>query len=504
MEKLKVLLVSPEAVPFGKTGGLADVAGALPKAISALGHDARLVMPLYSHIDRSKFSVDKTSSDLTAEIAGREEKFTLFKDDTEGRAFDSWFIDHQGFYARDELYRNPKTGKDWEDNDERFGFFSMAVLESCRATGFMPDIIHCNDWQSGLIPAFMKVDPRYAEFHGIPSLLSIHNIAYQGNFPPESFLKLGLAGSLFAPGQGFEFWGMVSYLKAGVWYADLLNTVSDRYAREIQSSPEYGYGFEGILHDRSANLFGVLNGIDDDIWNPARDALIPAKFTPDKLSGKAKCKVALRRRTKLPNVRRDVPIIGIISRLTDQKGFDLISQVADELMGLDIQTAILGTGDQKYHDLFTDLQKKYPRKLSVKLGFDDELAHLIEAGSDMFLMPSRYEPCGLNQMYSLKYGTIPIVRETGGLADTIENANPARGTGTGFVFRNYDSREMLNAIKFALEVYKDKNVWEVMMLRGMRQDFSWIASAAKYVELYKRAIEKKHKVSSQGTAAQSD
>ena len=494
MQSMKILVVSPEAVPFAKTGGLADVAGALPKALAALGHDVKLVLPLYALVDRKKIQLSETAGKLNAEVAGRTESFKLLRDDSPNRAFDTWFIDHPGFFNRPELYRDPSTGNDWADNDERFILFSRAVLESCRKTGFQPDIIHCNDWQSGLIPALMKVDPRYSEFSEVGTLFSIHNIAYQGNFGGETFGKLGLDGSLFAPGEGFEFWSKISFLKAGVWFTDIINTVSKRYAREIQSSNEYGYGFEGILKDRSDDLYGVLNGIDDDIWNPAKDELLPAKFTPDDLAGKAKCKAALRKQANLPAVRRDIPIIGIISRLADQKGFDLIAQVADEILALDIQIVILGTGDQKYHDLFTALQKKYPKKLSLTLGFDNKLAHLIEAGSDMFLMPSRYEPCGLNQMYSLKYGTIPIVRETGGLADTIDNANPSRAAGTGFVFRNYDAREMLNSIKFAVEVFRDKNVWEVMMLRGMRQDFSWKASAAKYVDLYKKAIAKKQTV----------
>ncbi|OGC94808.1 MAG: starch synthase [candidate division Zixibacteria bacterium RBG_16_53_22] len=490
MHSFKILLVSPEAVPFAKTGGLADVAGALPKALKALGHDIRLAMPLYRQIDKSKYFLREVDSNLSAEAAGRKESFALYEDGRQGRAFDTWFVSHPGFFDRPELYKDPSTGQDYIDNEERFAFLARAVLESCRATDFMPDIVHCNDWQSGLIPAFMKVDPRFPEFREIATLLSIHNIGYQGNFPATSFQILGLDDSLFQPDQGFEYWGMVSFLKAGIWYSDIINTVSKRYAQEIQTSNEFGYGFEGILRDRAGDLFGVLNGIDYDVWNPAKDELIPAKFKPEKLEGKAKCKNALRRKTKLPMVRKDVPIIGIISRLADQKGFDLLAEVADDILALDLQMVILGTGDKKYHDLFIELQAKYPKKLSVTLGFDNELAHLIEAGSDMFLMPSRYEPCGLNQMYSLKYGTIPIVRETGGLADTIENVNPARGTGNGFVFRKYDSREMLNAVKFALEVYRNKAVWQEIMVRAMRQDFSWEKSAGEYVELYRKAIAK--------------
>jgi starch synthase len=494
MQPLKIMLASPEAVPYAKTGGLADVAGALPKALSALGHNVKLILPLYSQVDRKKYGLRKIANNLSAEVAGRKESFDIYESDAENGAFSAWFIEHKKFFDRPELYRDPSTGNDWADNDERFAFFARAILESVRAINFRPDIIHANDWQSGLVPAFLKIDKQYADLADIATLLSIHNLAYQGNFPRDTFAKLGLDWSLFAPGLGFEFWGRVSYLKAGLWYSDKLNTVSKRYAEEIQSTNEYGYGMEGILKDRSQDLYGILNGIDDEVWNPATDSLIPATFTPDKLAGKAKCKAALRKQMGLPAVRKDIPIIGIISRLADQKGFDLIAEVADEILALDLQIVILGTGDKKYHELFTALNKKYPKKIAISLGFDNALAHLIEAGSDMFLMPSRYEPCGLNQMYSLKYGTIPIVRETGGLADTIENANPAKGTGNGFVFRNYDAKELLNTIKFALEVYRDKNVWEIMMLRGMRQDFSWKVSAAKYVDLYREAIAKKSPV----------
>lgn len=491
MDQLRILLVSPEAVPYAKTGGLADVAGALPKSLAEQGHIVKLVLPLYKQIDREKFGVKRIVSDLKAFIAGCEETFHICEANAGGDNFKVWLIEHDGFFDRPELYRDPSTGDDWADNDERYAFFARAVLETCRKTEFIPDVIHCNDWQSGLIPAFLKVDPQYKDFDNTSTIFSIHNIAYQGNFPSESFDKLGLYRSLFASGEGFEFWGKVSYLKAGIWYADLINTVSETYAKEIQTSNEYGYGFEGVLTERSDDLYGILNGIDYDIWDPSVDDLIPAKFTPEKLAGKKKCKNALRKKVKLPMVRRDVPIIGIISRLADQKGFDLIEEVAEELMKLDIQIVLLGTGDEKYHKLFTKLHKKYPKKIAALLEFNNEMAHLIEAGSDMFLMPSRYEPCGLNQLYSLRYGTIPIVRRTGGLADTIENVNPSKGTGNGFVFIKYDAREMLNTIKFACEVYRDKNIWEVMMLRGMRQDFSWEASAKKYLALYEKAIKKK-------------
>ncbi len=495
MESLKILLVSPEAVPYAKTGGLADVAGALPKAIAGHGHDVKLIIPLYRQVHRNNYGLEKVGQDLNVTTAGRVENFRIHKAPTGIDRFEAWFVEHDGFFDRPELYRDPKTGGDWADNDERFSFFARAVLKACQSFDFIPDIIHCNDWQTGLIPALLKVDKTYNDFNRTASIFSIHNIAYQGNFPEESFAKLGLYNSLFAPGQGFEFWNKVSFLKAGVWYSDMINTVSETYAREIQSSNEFGYGFEGILKERSADLHGIINGIDYDIWNPAIDTLIPVMFTPDKPAGKKKCKAALRKALGLPQARKDVPIVGIISRLADQKGFDLIAEAADELLSLDLQIALLGTGDQKYHDLFQALNKKYPKKIAALLEFNNQIAHLIEAGSDMFLMPSRYEPCGLNQLYSLKYGTIPIVRRTGGLADTIENANPVKGTGTGFVFNRYDSKEMLAAIKFALEVYRDKNIWEIMMLRAMRQDFSWDMSAVKYLELYEKALKKKTMIS---------
>ena len=487
---MKIMIASPEAVPYAKTGGLADVAGALPKALAEFGHDITLVLPLYAAVKRGNYDLINFRSNLKVKISGRQESFNI-KIHKSGKGFETWLIEQDSFFGRSEIYRDPSTGKDWADNDERFAFFAKAVLESCRASDSLPHIIHCNDWQSGLIPAYLKSSDEYADISAIATLFSIHNIAYQGNFPATTFDKLGFDPALFVPTGGFEYWEKVSYLKAGLCHADLLNTVSQRYALEIQSSNEYGYGFEGVLKDRKNDLFGVLNGIDYDIWNPAIDNLIPANYTPEKLMGKAKCKTALRKQCKLPLVRKDIPIIGIISRLADQKGFDLIEQVAAKLLTMDIQIVVLGTGEKKYHDLFTELAKKHPKKLSLFLEFNDQLAHLIEAGSDMFLMPSRYEPCGLNQMYSLKYGTIPIVRETGGLADTIQNVNPGRKTGNGFTFRNYDAKEMLNAIKFACEAYRDKEVWSAIMQNGMKQDFSWSASAEKYIDLYREAQNRK-------------
>jgi starch synthase len=491
MSTLRIAFVSPEIVPFAKTGGLADVAGALPQALAHLGYEVKVFMPLYKQVDAERFGIASYRTGLKIDVAGAEETFDLYnlKDDESGCEF--YFIKLDKYYDRDGLYVDPATTKDWPDNDERFIGFARATLEALGVIDFKPNIIHCNDWQSGLIPAYLKCSDLGEGFlNDTKTLLTIHNLAYQGLFPGTTFKKLGLDSKYWYPTSGLEFYDKVSFLKGGLHYADILNTVSEKYAEEIQSSEEYGYGLQGVLKDRTADLFGVVNGIDYKIWNPATDDLIKAKFTPEKLENKKKNKNELKKLSKLPMVRRDVPLIGMISRLADQKGFDLFAQIAEQLFELDIQMAILGTGDEKYHIMLKELTAKYPKKLAVSLKFDNQLAHLIEAGSDMFLMPSRYEPCGLNQLYSLKYGTVPIVRETGGLADTIDNCNPAKATGTGFVFKNYDATEMLNTIRFAVEVYKNKKVWQTIMKNGMAKDFSWDHSAKKYVELYEKALQK--------------
>jgi len=489
MNPLNIAFVSPEVVPFAKTGGLADVSGALPAALAGRGHAVKVFMPLYRMVDTARYGINEFKTNLGVAVAGRQETFDIRHVRDQAYGCDFYFIKMDKYFDREGLYVSPQTGKDWEDNDERFIAFNRAVLESIKALNFKPDIIHCNDWQSGLIPAYIKCSDIGKEyFSQTKTVFTIHNIAYQGIFPAEIFPKLGLDQNLFYPMSGFEYYGQVCFLKAGLHYGDILTTVSERYAAEIQGSNEYGYGMEGILRDRTNNLHGVINGIDYAIWNPATDDLIKAHYTPEKLAGKARNKTALRKLVKLPLVRRDVPLIGMISRLADQKGFDLFAEVAEELFELDLQMVILGTGDEKYEKLLGELGAKYPKKLAVSLKFDNTLAHLIEAGCDMFLMPSRYEPCGLNQLYSLKYGTVPIVRETGGLADTIENCNPTKKSGTGFVFKKYDSLELLNTIRFALEVYKNKTAWTDLMKRGMYKDLSWGNSAAKYELLYRKAI----------------
>jgi starch synthase len=363
------------------------------------------------------------------------------------------------------------------------------VLEVLKRMGWQPDIIHCNDWQTGLVPAYLKTlyrnDPFYAD---TKTVLTVHNMAYQGVFPKTSFPKTGLPQELLSE-QGIEAFGNMNLLKSGLVFADAITTVSEKYAEEIRTSDEYGYGLQDIAARRKNDLTGIVNGIDYSVWNPAVDEFIPHKYDYKTIELKLETKKVLLAKMGLP-FSETTPLIGIISRLADQKGFDLIGEIIDDLMNLDVQLVVLGTGEKRYHDMFEKAARKHKQKTAVSLTFDNELAHLIEAGSDMFLMPSRYEPCGLNQLYSLKYGTVPIVRATGGLDDTIEEFTPAAGTGTGFKFKKYDAGDLLKTIQRAVKIFGDQTTWRKIIKNGMSKDFSWETSAKKYVQLY-RSLTKK-------------
>ena len=491
-EKIKILSVASEVVPFAKTGGLADVVGALSKVLPSLKCEVKTILPKYRMVDEDKFSLAELDLPLPEiKIGNKPIKFRIKRCSQPENGAEYLFVENQEYYDREELYRDIKTGLDYEDNDERFIFFCRAVLETIKALDWKPDVIHCNDWQSALVPAYIKIlYEKDLFFNKIATLFTIHNIAYQGNFSAETFNKLGLKGELFYPMSPFEYWGRVNFLKIGISQADLLNTVSERYAVEIQSGPEYGFGMEGILRDRGQDLFGVLNGIDYEEWSPEKDKLIPYNYSKGNLQVKGKNKEFL---LKLSGLKSDgnIPLIGMISRLADQKGFDLFQEIAEKLLSSKLKIIILGTGEEKYHRALTLLEKKYPHKFRLYLKYDNKLAHLIEAGADMFLMPSKYEPCGLNQLYSLKYGTVPVVRETGGLADTIENYNPETEKGTGFVFKYYSGEELFLALKKALELFENKAEWKNLVLQGMDKDFSWQSSARKYIHLYNKAIAKK-------------
>jgi len=394
-----------------------------------------------------------------------------------------FFVDYPPFFDRDALY-GTAVG-DYPDNAERFALFSRAVIEASKIVG-VPDIFHGHDWQAALVPVLLHT--QYAQdpaFRDTATVFTIHNMGYQGLFPAEILPLLTLPWDLFTITK-MEFFGQVNFLKGALVFSDFVTTVSKKYSQEIQTT-EYGFGLEGVLRNRSATVTGIVNGVDYDEWSPANDKFIAAKFSPTDLSGKAQDKLDLLATFGIPNADVKLPVIGIVSRFAAQKGFDLISQIMDRLAREDMILAVLGTGDKSYEEMFLRLQKQFPHKIAVKVAYDNAIAHKIEAGADMFLMPSRYEPCGLNQIYSLKYGTVPIVRATGGLDDTIEPWDARTGKGTGFKFYEYNGESLLLTIKAALQAYRDEASWQVLMRNGMARDFSWGVSAKEYVKVYERA-----------------
>lgn len=478
---MHIVQISPEMVPFAKTGGLADVAGALPKTLKGLKQKVSCFMPLYKQVKDSTHDLVSTDIRINIKIGDQMRSATVWRHTTSDK-IDVYFIQNDEYYHRDYLYSTPQG--DYWDNAERFIFFCRAVLEAIKLLNLKPDIIHCHDWQTGLIPVYVRTLYK-KDFPSVKTVITIHNMAYQGVFWHWDMKLTGLDWSLFNWKQ-MEFWGKMNLLKGGLVFVDALTTVSPRYAQEIQTS-EFGCGLEGVLKERAKNLFGIINGIDYTVWDPAKDNLLIANYSPNKLQGKNRNKSEVQRLSHLPE--RDVPLIGMITRLAEQKGAELVLEIFDELMKLDVQFVLLGTGDEKYHTAFNALSARYHGKAGIHIAFDNQLAHLITAGADMFLMPSKYEPCGLNQLYALKYGTVPIARETGGLADTIsnyttENANNA----TGFTFKQFTGPVLLNAIKTALSVYKDSKTWSRLMKNGMSQDWSWEHSAQEYLKIYKNLL----------------
>ena len=483
---MKVLVASSEIVPFAKTGGLADVTGALPKALRKIGVEADCILPLYRGIDRQAHPTTQSGPALRVPLGHREETATIDEADAGGgvRAF---LVRGDRYFDR-EFYYGTRDG-DYVDNCERFTFFCRAVMEWIARSGRRYDIVHCNDWQTALIPAYVRTLYSGEDvFRATGTVFTVHNLGYQGLFWNHDLPITGLGWELFTP-QGVEFYGKLNLMKAGLVFADVLSTVSATYSREIQTA-EYGYGLEGVLYERRDDLYGILNGVDYDDWDPATDRLIAEPYSKENLSGKAACRADLLSEFGWSREAPE-PVIGLIGRLTAQKGFDLIEQIGDWLAGQRVRVVILGTGERKFEEEMAGLAAQHPERISVRLGFDNRLAHRIEAGADMYLMPSRYEPCGLNQIYSLRYGTVPIVRNTGGLADTVVDADGDPGTGTGFKFTGYDAAELQGAVSRALSAFADRPRWEAIVRRGMSQDFSWEASAREYVSLYEKALRKK-------------
>ena len=470
---MNILFVSSEVFPFAKTGGLADVSNALPDALNTLKHKCSIIMPMYRKVIENGFYPPVLKKNLKIDLGQREYVFDLLS--MRHKNTDVYFIDNEEFFNRDGLYGTPEA--DHPDNALRFAFFAKAVLSVVNDIGKI-DVIHCNDWQSALLPLLIK----NANLK-IKTVFTIHNMAYQGLFDPNVMPSIGLPWDLLTMNK-LEFYGKLSFIKAGIIYSDAVTTVSDRYSKEILTS-EFGCGLDGLLRTRVSSIYGILNGVDYSEWNPKTDIYIAGKYNEKDLTGKIECKKNLLKIFKLPfNDKK--PVIGMITRLTSQKGLDLVADRIKDILSLNTYFVLLGTGDEKYNNLFKKIAEKYKGKVGAKIGFDNALAHQIEAGSDIFLMPSRYEPCGLNQMYSLKYGTVPVVRETGGLDDTIYDFDPATKKGNGFKFSVSSGDALFTALKRAVEVYRDNKKWQILQLNGMKCDFSWKSSAKEYVELYKK------------------
>jgi starch synthase len=479
---MKIAMVSSEIVPFAKTGGLADVVGTLSAALERLGHQLTLITPAYRAVLEGGFGIDDSGMSFSVPVSDRQQEASVFRARV-GSNITVYCIRADRYFDREFLYGSPEG--DYSDNAERFIFFSRAALEVIRHEPV--DMLHCHDWQSAPAIVFLKAQPeRYPECHAAKTVLTVHNLGFQGIFPSAEWPLLNLDRSLFAP-QFLEFFGNINFLKGGLVYADKITTVSPSYAQEIMER-EQGFGLEGVLRGRRRDIVGILNGVDYSQWDPQNDPHIAKPYGLANLRGKQHCKKALQRTFGLPE-QSDLPLIGMVSRLTSQKGLDLIEKILDPLMQSDLQMTILGTGEPRFEELVTAAAARHPKKFAARIGFDEALAHQIEAGADFFLMPSQYEPCGLNQMFSLKYGTIPIVRAIGGLKDTVEDYDAERGTGTGFVFAPYDPQALLDAVHRALPAFRKKRSWTALQRRAMSKDFSWDRSTRMYDELYRELLD---------------
>jgi starch synthase len=494
MEKpLNIVFVASECVPFAKTGGLADVVGALPSALKKLGHKVMVIMPLYRDIDRSKFNVEPILNLMGVWMGDAEEWCSVYGT-TYPEGVPIRFIEFDNYFDRHGLYHDAEFN-DFLDNPRRFAFLSRAALQFCKEINFKPDIVHAHDWQTALVSAYLKIwhwdDPILGN---AASLLTIHNVGYQGKYPADHYSYTGLQTGNFTSNK-FEDHGAMNFLKGGIYYADMVNTVSPGYARETRT-PELGYGMAMYLNDKDDRYLGILNGVDYRDWNPAVDKLIPQTFSSEDLSGKLVCKRSLQERFNL-EIDDGIPLVGVVSRFADQKGLDLLADaIVDIVNNMRVQFAILGAGEKNLEHFFGELPKRHSGRIGSYIGYNNELSHWIEAGSDFFIMPSRYEPCGLNQIYSLKYGTLPIVRATGGLDDTVQQYDERNGDGTGFKFWDASSNGIYYTVGWAVSTYYDRpSHYKRMQQMAMKQSFTWEDSALKYVDVYRRALEIKGDIS---------
>lgn len=485
-KQLKVLFLSPEAVPFAKTGGLGDVAGSLPPALRRIGVDVRLVLPLYAMVRTSAAQMRPMGKDLKVPLGASVLTARIWESRT-AQDTPLYFIEREDLFGRPNLYGN--SSGDYYDNLERFSFYCHGALRLAEELSFCPDLVHCHDWQTGLVPALIRGPYRQSSCVGrAKTMFTIHNLGYQGIFPPEKLRLTGLSPEGFFRMDGLEFWGKISLLKAGIVYSDMVTTVSPTYAQEIQTD-SYGMGMEGILRQKRSVLFGILNGVDYGIWDPEHDAHLPACYSRGRMAGKRRCKEALIKEMALDPALENRPLLGVISRLDAQKGIDLLAAALPQMLALDAGVVILGSGDSALQEALGEVVRKNPGRVGLRVGFDEPLAHRIMGGTDLFLVPSRYEPCGLTQLYALRYGTVPVVRATGGLDDTIVPFKKDTGDGNGFKFAAYQPQALLRSVKDAVAVFGDVKLWSRLVTNGMEADFSWERSARSYLDLYRSAVE---------------
>ncbi|MFH1076463.1 MAG: glycogen synthase GlgA [Pseudomonadota bacterium] len=483
-KKLKILFLASETAPIAKTGGLADVAGALPIALHDLGCDVRVVMPYYRQIKDKGVDAKLILQGVGVNIG----RLRLVDDIYQAYLKDKvalYLVHKEEFFDRNYLYGTPQN--EYFDNAERFVYLTRAALEYCRRARFAPDIIHCNDWHTALAPVYLKTCYRdISEFKKTRSVLTIHNLAYQGQFDAGEFSTTGLPNAVYAI-DGIEFWGKINFLKAGILFSDAITTVSKQYREEMQT-PEFGHGLDGVLRQRNSDLYGILNGVDYSEWDPAIDPLIAKHYSLADLSGKNECKKDIVSSLHLEQSYAQRPILAMINRLTEQKGCDLVSRLIDRLVQMGVGLVLLGEGEEKYNEMFGAFRRLYAGKAGIVIGYNHQLAHRIIAGADMLLMPSRYEPCGLTQMYALKYGAVPIVRDVGGLSDTISEFNPETGEGTGFKFKDYSEHALMETIEHALKCFQDVQLWDNIMRNGMKVDFTWDNAAREYMKIYEKVM----------------
>ncbi len=490
MKQFKILYLASEVAPFAKAGGLADVTGALPKALKGLNQEIRIMMPKYKFINERKFVLREVIrlKEIPVTINGRTEIANVKSAFLPDSKVQIYFIEIADFFSRPGIYGDPNTGEPYEDNAERFAFFSKAAMETLKILSWQPDAIHCNDWQTACVPVYLKTlyqgDPF---FKGVKTIYTIHNLTSQGAFDTKKAKPIEFDESQVKEGGMFYKDGMLNLTKGAIYFSDFITTVSENYASEIVSDAKFGFGFGKLLDEMGEKFEGILNGVDYTVWTPDTDKLIPNQYSVEDMSGKEENKEAFMVRLGVKN-KPDVPVISLISRISEQKGLDLVVGALDDLLKLNLHLSIIGDGEPELTEKIAAYHKKFPDKISFNVNYDEKMIHLALAGSDLYLMPPKYEPCGLNQIYSMKYGTIPIVSSVGGLYDTVDDIDMKSGEGTGLLIENLSSKDIVDAVKKALTLYGNKELWGELQKRVMNEDFSWEVSANRYVDIYERVI----------------